>query len=244
MFSSIEISPYVRFFLQGHAGQVPPHEACALPRLLSPSITFFIAVLNVLFVRALNERLGASVPLIVNVVNPGLCSSELMRNASAATIVIGTIMHKTIAFTPEVGSRRLVWGAVGSPENPDALRGEYINQCATEEPSDFVISAEGKKFQDHSVRGHLMEAREACRKSNSDTGKITRVMHEQPSAHGVQVHVGGRQDGRPGKTRSCLARQRATRRARRRRQRWSSHRTAAGAAPGDVSLQRRQSLRL
>ncbi|KAJ7760695.1 hypothetical protein DFH07DRAFT_816417, partial [Mycena maculata] len=111
--------------------------------------TFYMVtkLLNVLFVRALNERLGTA-PLIVNAVNPGLCVSELTRDLSGPTSWIASLLTRILAFTTEEGGRRLVHGAVGMPENPDKLRGEYLNQCQVEEPSDFVISPEGQKAQD------------------------------------------------------------------------------------------------
>ncbi|KAJ6480632.1 hypothetical protein DFH09DRAFT_1341413 [Mycena vulgaris] len=86
-------------------------------------------LLNVLFIRALNARLGAS-PLIVS------------------TMFFSSIVKRIFALTTEEGSRQLVWGAVGLPQSPNKLRGEYISQSTVEEPSDFVISAEGGKAQD------------------------------------------------------------------------------------------------
>lgn len=104
-------------------------------------------MLNVLFVRALNARLGAA-PVIVDAVNPGFCTSELRRDVSGPLAWIGALMEMIMAFTTEEGGRRLVHGAVGMPENPDKLRGGYLNQCRVDEPSDFVISPEGQKAQD------------------------------------------------------------------------------------------------
>ncbi|KAJ6526942.1 hypothetical protein DFH09DRAFT_935822 [Mycena vulgaris] len=104
-------------------------------------------LLNVLFIRALNARLGAS-PLIVNTVNPGFCHSELARDMSPVKMFFSSIVKRIFAFTTEEGSRQLVWGAVGLPQSPNKLRGEYISQSTVEEPSDFVISAEGGKAQD------------------------------------------------------------------------------------------------
>ncbi|KAJ7140939.1 hypothetical protein C8R44DRAFT_692833 [Mycena epipterygia] len=104
-------------------------------------------LLNVFFVRALSEHLRTA-PLIVNSVNPGFCKSDLGRDASLAVTAIFSIARAILAFTAEEGSRRLVWGAVGQPANPDALRGQYLNQCRVEEPSDFVISPEGQRAQE------------------------------------------------------------------------------------------------
>ncbi|KAJ7466923.1 hypothetical protein FB451DRAFT_1483837 [Mycena latifolia] len=105
-------------------------------------------LLNVLFVRAVNARLEPDAPLIITAINPGFCISELRRGISGFMVFISSIMERILAFTTEEGSRQLVFGAVGHPENPDALRGAYINQCRVEEPSDFAISPLGQKAQD------------------------------------------------------------------------------------------------
>ncbi|KAJ7173561.1 hypothetical protein C8R46DRAFT_1083145 [Mycena filopes] len=107
---------------------------------------FITKLLNVFFVRALNARLPPSTPLIVNAVNPSYCYSELRRSLPGVLAFFDRILELCLAFTAEVGSRRLVWAAVGG--DPDELRGEYINACAVAEPSDFVIKPQGVKVQD------------------------------------------------------------------------------------------------
>ncbi|PBK67955.1 NAD(P)-binding protein [Armillaria solidipes] len=52
------------------------------------------------------------------------------------------------AFTTEEGSRQLVYGAVGSLEDEEKLRGKYICMSEVMEESDFVISRDGKIIQD------------------------------------------------------------------------------------------------
>ncbi|KAF7345429.1 hypothetical protein MVEN_01560900 [Mycena venus] len=105
-------------------------------------------LLNVFFVRALNARLPKSTPLIVNTVNPGYCYSELRRGLKGIMAFVDYLMELALAFPTEVGSRRLVWAAVGAQDKPDSLRGEYINACKVEEASDFVLDAQGAKVQD------------------------------------------------------------------------------------------------
>ncbi|KAJ6586340.1 hypothetical protein DFH09DRAFT_1432174 [Mycena vulgaris] len=105
-------------------------------------------LINIFFARALNAHLGASAPLIVNAVAPGFCVSELRRDIKGATGVILKVLEWLLAFTTEEGSRRLVWAAVGLPSAPETLRGEYIDCCAVEEASDFVIDAEGHRVQE------------------------------------------------------------------------------------------------
>ncbi|KAJ6580895.1 short-chain dehydrogenase [Mycena capillaripes] len=105
-------------------------------------------LLNVFFVRALNAHLPPSTPVIVNAVNPGYCYSELRRDYAGIRAVVDYLMERALAFTAEVGSRQLVWGAVAHQEQPDKLRGEYLAGCQVKEVSDFVLSAEGVKVQD------------------------------------------------------------------------------------------------
>lgn len=57
------------------------------------------------------------------------------------------MFEKMSAFTTEEGSRRLVWAAVGSPEDPNSLRGQYIDCCVVQEASDFVIGKDGTKVE-------------------------------------------------------------------------------------------------
>ncbi|KAG9310809.1 hypothetical protein JVU11DRAFT_8662 [Chiua virens] len=107
-------------------------------------------LLNVLFARALQDRLQSIVPLTVNSVNPGLCSSGLLRELKGILLnVIMSIMNMCLGFSAEQGSRQLVYGAIGERDNEDHMKGAYISKAAVAEPSDFVISEEGKKMQDN-----------------------------------------------------------------------------------------------
>ncbi|KAJ7039918.1 hypothetical protein C8F04DRAFT_1254710 [Mycena alexandri] len=105
-------------------------------------------LLNVFFVRALNARVPASMQLIVNNVDPGFCRSELSRRATGMQAVMFTLMKAALAFSPEVGSRRLVWAAVAQQDQPDTLRGQYITAAKVDLVSDFVQSPQGIKVQD------------------------------------------------------------------------------------------------
>ncbi len=108
----------------------------------------FVLVLNVFFVRALNNRLKDQ-DVIVNTVNPGFCYSELLRERIGLLIAA---VQKVLARQTEEGSRQLVWAAVGTPSGGegslDKLRGAYVNLADINEPSDFVLGAEGKKRED------------------------------------------------------------------------------------------------
>ncbi|KAJ7816967.1 hypothetical protein B0H14DRAFT_2843855, partial [Mycena olivaceomarginata] len=80
-------------------------------------------ILNVFFVRALNARLPPSTPVIINMVNPGFCQSELLRDTQGITGAIMRLFNRILTFTAEEGSRQLVWAAVGG--EPEMLQGEY-----------------------------------------------------------------------------------------------------------------------
>ncbi|KAJ6512135.1 hypothetical protein C8R47DRAFT_1093696 [Mycena vitilis] len=116
---------------------------------------FLTKLLNILFVRALNARLSASTPLVVNAVNPGYCYSNIRQSFSGVQAVIDYLMERGLALPTEVGSRQLVWAAIGQRDAPEKLRGEYISLQKPEEVSDYILSAEGAKMQDR-IWGELI----------------------------------------------------------------------------------------
>ena len=56
-------------------------------------------------------------------------------------------MEILLARTSEQGSRQLIWACVGGKDNVDELRGAYVSLMKIQEPSDFVVSEEGKLAQ-------------------------------------------------------------------------------------------------
>jgi hypothetical protein len=120
------------------------------PASLRLLLTTPLLVFTVFFVRALNARIPPSTPLIVNAVNPGYCYSELRRSLVGLRAAINWLMDKALAFSSEVGSRRIVWAALSHQDHPDTLRGEYVSSFAIQEVSDAVLSPEGVKVQDRS----------------------------------------------------------------------------------------------
>jgi len=109
-------------------------------------------LLNVLFARALQDRLQSITPLAVNAVNPGFCYSNLRSSRSVLESIISVIMEKCLAWTSEQGSRQLVYAAIGGRDDEDRMKGAYVSHAAVVEPSDFVISEEGKAMQDNAWR--------------------------------------------------------------------------------------------
>ncbi|KAF9050575.1 short-chain dehydrogenase [Panaeolus papilionaceus] len=109
---------------------------------------FDTKLLNVLFVRGLNQRLRDQ-SIIVNSVNPGFCVSSLRRELSGIQrFVADWLAVKLLARTAEEGSRQLVWAALGSPEDTESLRGAYISSMKVCESSDFAISEESRAVHD------------------------------------------------------------------------------------------------
>ncbi|KAF8159860.1 short-chain dehydrogenase [Crassisporium funariophilum] len=104
-------------------------------------------LINVLFVRALNDRLQNK-PIIVNSVNPGYCYSGLRSSYTGVTALIDWALEKAVARTSEEGARQVIWAALGGKEKLDELRGAYVSHMRVAEPSDYVISKEGAYAQD------------------------------------------------------------------------------------------------
>jgi hypothetical protein len=76
---------------------------------------------------ALNQPSATSV--VINYVNPGLCTTELARNADEQTKKRIGDMRAALGRTAEAGSRTLLHGAVGGIET----HGKYLSECETKE---------------------------------------------------------------------------------------------------------------
>ncbi|KAK7055882.1 WW domain-containing oxidoreductase [Favolaschia claudopus] len=107
-------------------------------------------LLVVFFVRALNARLPSSTPVVINAVNPGYCYSELRRELTGPTAAFDWLTEKMLAYSSEVGSRPLVWAAISHQDDPDVLRGEYINDYKVQEVSDVALTPAGVQVQNRS----------------------------------------------------------------------------------------------
>jgi len=83
---------------------------------------------------------GSQYPVIMNYVSPGFCHSSLMREVGFIQYVLKAIMG---ARTTEQGSRTLVHAAFAGPTS----HGQYMHNCAVDEPSSFVRSKEGAEVQ-------------------------------------------------------------------------------------------------
>ena len=95
-------------------------------------------LLQVLVVRQIAPQLQGS-GVVLNMLNPGLCHSELSRDGGK----ILAVMKFLLARTTEVGSRTLVAATVAGPES----HGKYMTDAQINDDalSDFVKSADGKE---------------------------------------------------------------------------------------------------
>ena len=93
-------------------------------------------LLGLLALREISPRLEGT-GVILNMLNPGLCHSELSRDSG----MFLTIVKFLLARTTEVGSRTLMAGAAAGPES----HGKYMTDGLIDDGalSEFVRSAEG-----------------------------------------------------------------------------------------------------
>ena len=80
-------------------------------------------------------------PVTINMLNPGLCHSELAREAGFWHPL--TFIKLLLARSTDVGSRTLVHAGSCGPET----HGQYLSDCDIEPPSTFVRSQEGEQMQ-------------------------------------------------------------------------------------------------
>lgn len=99
-------------------------------------------LLGILYGRALASAISASKkPLVVlNLMNPGFCASDLFRDGSVGL----KIQLKIMGRTAEEGSRTLVDAIARGKES----HGEYLSDCKIAKVSNFTLSEKGLKTQE------------------------------------------------------------------------------------------------
>ncbi|ORY74750.1 hypothetical protein BCR35DRAFT_353776 [Leucosporidium creatinivorum] len=95
-------------------------------------------LLNIFLSRKLAELAGDKV--VVNVVNPGLCETELGRDLPRIMVMI----MRWLARTAEQGARNIAWAAT---EDTSAEPGAYVSVQAVKPTSPFTHSNEGKEAE-------------------------------------------------------------------------------------------------
>lgn len=79
-------------------------------------------------------------PVILNMLNPGLCHSELMRDTPILSVIIKFLLG---ARTTEAGSRTLVHAASAGHET----HGQFLSDCKPREPAQSVVGPGGADSQ-------------------------------------------------------------------------------------------------
>lgn len=145
------------------------HEHTQLPQKSAPDGQLFAAIsdrataeknweeqypisklLEVFFVRAFAQEYPASrFPVTVNVTNPGLCHSELGREANSWGF---WLIKLILARSTKVGSRTLFHAGSAGPET----HGQYLSDCEISRPGPFVTSKDGEVAQSR-VMKELMQ---------------------------------------------------------------------------------------
>ncbi|CAK7236194.1 hypothetical protein SBRCBS47491_009553 [Sporothrix bragantina] len=84
--------------------------------------------------------------VVINAVSPGLCYTDLDRNASRPAKVVLAIMRKLLARTAEAGSRTLLQAAFAGPDS----HGAYCSECRVknEDVPAWITNASGKTTQE------------------------------------------------------------------------------------------------
>ncbi|KAF1975180.1 retinol dehydrogenase 12 [Bimuria novae-zelandiae CBS 107.79] len=112
-------------------------------------------LLEVFGVRAIADRRAAhAIPVTVNCLTPGLCHSELSREAGIGLVIIKFLL----ARSTEAGSRTLVHAGTSGAET----HGQYLSECQVALPSEYVRSSEGYDVQNR-VWEELMEKLEVIK---------------------------------------------------------------------------------
>ncbi|KEF55002.1 uncharacterized protein A1O9_08654 [Exophiala aquamarina CBS 119918] len=99
--------------------------------------------LEVLFIRELVSRLGDDKSVVIDLVNPGLCWSELDRNNPLPLRVILFLFRSAFARSTEVGSRTLVHGAIAGQSS----HGEFMCDGHNQPVAAWIPTDMGKKAQ-------------------------------------------------------------------------------------------------
>ncbi|KAL8707792.1 MAG: hypothetical protein Q9220_007244 [cf. Caloplaca sp. 1 TL-2023] len=96
-------------------------------------------LLEVLYCRSLASHMKNPSNVVLNFVTPGLCHSELAREAGWGL----AIMKFFLARTTEAGSRNFIAATIAGQES----HGKYVDTCRLEEVAPFVTSEKGIETQ-------------------------------------------------------------------------------------------------
>ncbi|KAJ5557480.1 NAD(P)-binding protein [Penicillium frequentans] len=99
-------------------------------------------LMEVFFTRELVARLGSSTRVIINLVNPGLCTSNLDRNSGKSPAML-RLVRFILDRTTEVGSRTIVLAASA----PASSHGEFQSDGANQDVEAWIYTEVGQRVQ-------------------------------------------------------------------------------------------------
>ncbi|KAF7530859.1 hypothetical protein G7054_g9438 [Neopestalotiopsis clavispora] len=100
-------------------------------------------LVGIFIVRAIAEQCPApAYPVTINLVSPGLCQTDLSREAEGIRKIAFTVFKTALARSAEQGRRTLVHGGTRGPES----HGRYLEDCQITDPS--LVVMENKDVQD------------------------------------------------------------------------------------------------
>ncbi|QDS74100.1 hypothetical protein FKW77_009705 [Venturia effusa] len=110
------------------------------PKYFGPARYNTSKLLEVLFVRYLTSQqaAGPHYPVVINYVTPGLCKSELARDAPP--FVVSLVQFLFRARSSETGARTYVLASQAGKES----HGEFLMDAKIRQPGGWVLSEEGK----------------------------------------------------------------------------------------------------
>ena len=111
--------------------------------------------------RHLARSLGGATPsqgIIITALSPGLCDTELFRNAPWIVQAILAGFMKLVGRSAEMGARATVAAAVAGPE----MHGVFMQHCQAGEFPKIMDGLEGEKLEEK-VWGEMMEILEGIR---------------------------------------------------------------------------------
>ncbi|KAJ9618363.1 hypothetical protein, variant [Exophiala oligosperma] len=105
-------------------------------------------LLEVLFIREFVSRLSHSQPssqppVVITLVNPGLCRSSLDRDQHFLVRMTTDVLRFIVGRATEVGSRTLVHGACAGPES----HGMFMSDGKNQDVEPWIYTDQGKKVQ-------------------------------------------------------------------------------------------------
>ncbi|RYO92553.1 hypothetical protein DL766_002366 [Monosporascus sp. MC13-8B] len=104
-------------------------------------------LMSLLIMREVAKRMdeGGKPQIVLNMVDPGFCQSDLLREKTWEWYfkLMMAVATPVLARTPEMGSRTYIWAvSAGSPSH-----GYYTEDCELSTPAPFADTEEGKCLQ-------------------------------------------------------------------------------------------------